>query len=90
MISYIYLVAPRPIPGTIEQFGFKVGDEGIISVQIQAYPKPRLTWYVDQESFPEGRMDSSQRFEAISARAMVCIPQSSYCLGFSLVLLVII
>ncbi|XP_021923812.1 fasciclin-3 isoform X1 [Zootermopsis nevadensis] len=62
--------APRPIPGTIEQFGFKVGDEGIISVQIQAYPKPRLTWYVDQESFPEGRMDSSQRFEAISARAM--------------------
>jgi hypothetical protein len=67
------LVSPRAIDRTIEQFGFIVGEEGIISVQVQANPKPYFIWTVDQESFSEGRMDSTQRFEAISARGMVRI-----------------
>jgi hypothetical protein len=68
------IVAPRPIDGTVEQFGFIVGEEGVISVQIHANPKPRLTWTIDQDSFPEGSMDLTQRFEATSARDMVCGP----------------
>jgi hypothetical protein len=73
MISYVSLVSPRSVHGTIEQFGFKVGEEGIISVQIQANPKPRLTWTVDREMFTEGHMDATQRFEATSATGMVCV-----------------
>jgi hypothetical protein len=69
-----FLVAPRPIDGTVEQFGFIVGEEGVISVQIHANPKPKLTWIVDQHSFSEGSMDLTQRFEATSARDMVCVP----------------
>jgi hypothetical protein len=69
------LVAPRPIDGTVEQFGFIVGEEGIISVQIHANPKPKLTWIIDQDSFPEGSMDRTPRFEATSARDMVCVSQ---------------
>lgn len=68
------LVAPRPVDGIIEQFGFIVGEEGIISVQIHANPKPRLTWKIDEDIFPEGSMDLTQRFEATSARDMVCVP----------------
>lgn len=62
--------APRPIDGTVEQFGFIVGEEGVISVQIHANPKPKLTWVIDRDSFPEGSMDITQRFEATSARDM--------------------
>jgi hypothetical protein len=72
-----HLVAPRPIAGPIEQFGFIVGEEGIITVQIHANPKPYLTWTVDQESISEGNMDSSQRFQANRVRDMVCIHQCS-------------
>jgi hypothetical protein len=68
------LVAPRPVDGNIEQFGFIVGEEGVISVQIHANPKPKLTWIIDQDSFPEGSMDLTQRFEATSARDLVCVP----------------
>ena len=71
------LVAPRPIPGTIEQFGFIVGEEGIISVQIHANPKPELIWTVDQENIPEGSFDSTQRFQANTVRSMVCRRQFS-------------
>jgi hypothetical protein len=74
VIFYVYLVAPRPRHEKIEQFGFKVGEEGVISVQIQAYPKPRFTWIVDQDSISEGQMDTSQRFEATSVSNMVCVP----------------
>lgn len=62
--------APRPITGTIEQFGFIVGEEGIISVQIHANPKPQLTWTVDYESIPEGSIDTTQRFQANPVRTM--------------------
>jgi hypothetical protein len=73
----VSLVAPRPITGTIEQFGFIVGEEGIISVQIHANPKPQLTWTVDYESIPEGSIDTTQRFQANPVRTMVCIQQFS-------------
>lgn len=74
MFILFCLVAPRPIEGVVEQFGFIVGEEGIISVQIHANPKPKLTWIIDQDSFSEGNMDRTQRFEATSARDMVCVP----------------
>jgi hypothetical protein len=71
------LVAPRPIGGTIEQFGFAVGQEGIIAVQIHANPRPSLTWTVDQEIILEGHKDFTQRFEANPVQSMVCIHQFS-------------
>jgi len=71
------LVAPRPLPGTLEQFGFIVGEEGIITVQIHANPKPRVTWTVDYESILEGNVDTTQRFQANHVRNMVCIRQCS-------------
>jgi hypothetical protein len=67
------LVAPRPPSGQMEQFGFIVGEEGIITVQIHANPKPMLTWTVDYERIPEGSMDTTQRFQADRIREMVCI-----------------
>jgi len=71
------LVAPRPIAGPIEQFGFIVGEEGIITVQIHANPRPYLTWTVDYESISEGNTDSTQRFQATRIQNMVCIHQFS-------------
>jgi len=56
--------APRPLPAPLEQFGFIVGEEGIITVQIHANPKPYLTWIVDQESINEDSSDSTKRFHA--------------------------
>jgi hypothetical protein len=67
------LVAPRP-PGTqLEKFGFIVGEEGTITIQVNANPRPFLTWSVDYENIPEGNMDTTQRFQADSIREMVCI-----------------
>jgi hypothetical protein len=71
------LVAPRPIPGPIEQFGFIVGEEGVIIVQIHANPKPSVTWTVDHESIFEGGVDTTQRFQANRIQDMVCIHQFS-------------
>jgi len=71
------LVEPRPLPGSLEQFGFIVGEEGIITVQIYANPRPYVTWIVDQESIQEGNTDSTQRFQANRVRDMVCIHQFS-------------
>jgi len=71
------LVSPRPLPGPLEQFGFIVGEEGIITVQIHANPKPYVTWTVDQESIPEDSIDTTQRFQANRVRDMVCIHQFS-------------
>jgi hypothetical protein len=66
-------VAPRPLNGQIEQFGFRVGEEGNIAVEIRANPKPSVTWTVDYERIPEGYMDTTQRFQADRIREMVCI-----------------
>jgi hypothetical protein len=71
------LVAPRPLPGPLEQFGFIVGEEGIITVQIHANPKPYVTWTVDQESIPEDNVDTTQRFQANRIQDMVRIHQFS-------------
>lgn len=71
------LVAPRPMYGPNEQFGFIMGQEGIITVQIHANPQPNLTWTVDNEHIPEGKVDSTQRFEAYKIQDMVCIHQFS-------------
>jgi hypothetical protein len=57
----------------MEQFGFIVGEEGVITVQIFANPKPSLTWTVDYERIPEGNMDITQRFMADRIKEMVCI-----------------
>lgn len=62
--------APRPLPGPLEQFGFIVGEEGIITVQIHANPKPSVIWTVDQENIPENSVDSTQRFQANHVRDM--------------------
>jgi len=69
------LVAPRPLPAPLEQFGFIVGEEGIITVQIHANPKPYLTWIVDQERINEDSSDSTKRFHANRIQDMVCIRQ---------------
>lgn len=71
------LVAPRPIPGPIEQFGFIVGEEGVIIVQIHANPKPSVTWTVDHMGIVEDSVDSTQRFQANRVQDMVCIRQFS-------------
>lgn len=71
------LVSPRPLPGPLEQFGFMVGEEGVITVQIHANPRPYVTWTVDYENIPEDSMDSTQRFQANRLRDMVCIHQFS-------------
>jgi len=71
------LVAPRPLPGSLEQFGFRVGEDGTITVPIRANPKPYVTWIVDQERIHEGSSDNTKRFHANHVQDAVCIHQCS-------------
>jgi hypothetical protein len=71
------VVAPRPIYEGIEEFLLTEGEEGIITVQIHANPKPNLTWTLDHETIPEGNTDSTQRFQANRVQDTVCIHQFS-------------
>ncbi|XP_069684944.1 fasciclin-3 isoform X1 [Periplaneta americana] len=61
---------PRPIDGAIEQFGFVVGEEGVVTVPIQAHPRPHCSWTIGQETLPEGNVDSTQRFEALGPKSL--------------------
>jgi hypothetical protein len=69
------LVAPRPASGPIEQFGFIVGADGVITVLIHANPRPSVIWTIDHESILEGGVDTTQRFQANRVQDMVCIHQ---------------
>ena len=48
-----------------------IGEDDTIAVQIQANPRPTITWFIDLESVLEGRQDSTQRFTVSPTRSLV-------------------
>ncbi|XP_071565622.1 fasciclin-3 isoform X5 [Temnothorax nylanderi] len=57
---------PQP-HATFERFGYVVGRQGIINITINAHPRPRFTWRVNDEKIDEGRPDESNRLETSTA-----------------------
>ncbi|KAK2588433.1 hypothetical protein KPH14_004432 [Odynerus spinipes] len=57
---------PQPQP-TIERFGYVVGRQGTVNVTVNANPRPRFLWRVNDEKIDEGRPDESNRLETSTA-----------------------
>ncbi|KAK0094619.1 hypothetical protein PV326_010455 [Microctonus aethiopoides] len=57
---------PQPQP-TIERFGYVIGRPGVINVTVDANPRPRFVWRVNDEKINEGRPDMSNRLETSTA-----------------------
>ncbi|KAK0167050.1 hypothetical protein PV327_004497 [Microctonus hyperodae] len=57
---------PQPQP-TIERFGYVIGRPGVINVSVDANPRPRFVWRVNDEKINEGHPDMSNRLETSSA-----------------------
>lgn len=69
----IYTDAPLPLGNPIDRFGYELGRPGIITVEIDANPKPRLEWRVRGETLKEGGVDSTGRVQAEFAQELVSI-----------------
>ncbi|XP_065167922.1 fasciclin-3-like isoform X2 [Atheta coriaria] len=52
----------------IDKFGYEIGKSGIISVVVEANPKPQIEWTIRGEKIREGNVDRSGRIEAESAQ----------------------
>ncbi|XP_046980846.1 fasciclin-3 [Schistocerca americana] len=63
MLNVTYPPQPQ-LSSPTEQFGFEVGKEGIIKVQIQANPTPRVVWEVDGKQVQEGSTDPENHYQA--------------------------
>ncbi|GJQ75304.1 putative coreceptor-mediated virion attachment to host cell [Trypoxylus dichotomus] len=58
------LYPPLPKATPIDLFGYELGRPGIITVEIDANPKPKLEWNVKGETLKEGGVDSTGRIQA--------------------------
>lgn len=63
MLNVTYPPQPQ-LSSQTEQFGFEVGKEGIIRVEIQANPMPRVVWEIDGQQIQEGSMDPENHYQA--------------------------
>ncbi|GLH08367.1 Fasciclin-3 [Gryllus bimaculatus] len=58
--------APRPHSNPIDQFGFIVGVPGEIAVEVNAYPKPTVSWKINEEVVQENSAGYDGHFHASS------------------------
>ncbi|KRT85239.1 Immunoglobulin, partial [Oryctes borbonicus] len=61
---------PRPLGNPIDRFGYELGHKGIIEVEIEANPKPKLEWNLRGETLKEGGVDSTGRIKAEYAQEL--------------------
>lgn len=73
MYIFLFLDPPQPLPNPIDKFGFAIGKLGVISLEIQANPRPHLEWTVRDETIVEGSTDRSGRIEAASVKDLVSV-----------------
>lgn len=64
---------PLPQGNPIDKFGYEIGKAGIISVEIDANPKPQLEWLVRDQTIKENSIDSTGRIQAEAIQDMVGI-----------------
>lgn len=62
---------PQPQGNPIDRFGYEIGRPGIINIEIEANPKPKLAWKVRGESIKEGDADSTGRIQSEYALDLV-------------------
>ncbi|XP_045465832.1 fasciclin-3 isoform X2 [Harmonia axyridis] len=55
---------PQPLKNPLEQFGYIIGQQGVISITIEANPKPKIEWFVAEQNIKEGNSDSTGRIDA--------------------------
>ncbi|XP_017785393.1 PREDICTED: fasciclin-3 isoform X2 [Nicrophorus vespilloides] len=60
--------APIPLTNPIDKFGFELGKPGMISIEIDANPKPQIEWEIRGQKIREGTIDNTGRIEAESAQ----------------------
>ncbi|XP_044762896.1 fasciclin-3 isoform X2 [Coccinella septempunctata] len=66
---------PQPLKNPLEQFGYIIGQQGVISVVIEANPKPKIEWFVAGQNIKEGNSDNTGR---IDAQPIVELEQGRY------------
>ncbi|CAH0548623.1 unnamed protein product [Brassicogethes aeneus] len=59
---------PLPQPNPIDLFGYKIGQIGSITVDVEANPKPQIEWTVNGQKIREGSSDNTGRIEASNAQ----------------------
>ncbi|XP_024936696.1 fasciclin-3 isoform X3 [Cephus cinctus] len=68
-LEVVYPPQPQP-QGTIERFGYVVGQEGFVNVTVNANPRPTFIWRVNDEIIKEGETDEHNRLQSSTAIEM--------------------
>ncbi|KAL3271904.1 hypothetical protein HHI36_022374, partial [Cryptolaemus montrouzieri] len=61
---------PQKLREPLEQFGYQIGQPGVISLIIESNPKPKIEWAIGGEMIREGASDSTGRIEAQPLREL--------------------
>lgn len=60
-----------PQSNPIDKFGYVLGQNGIIALELEANPRPHLEWNIRDQTIKEGGHDSTGRIKADEIRDLV-------------------